>query len=230
MKVDLMGNCSLNGTHSGAYSMFGMTDDELFEYVDNHPDPELMGGKLADAFKRGRKKIKAKVQKVVKKAAAKYKKLPKWAKVVTGIVGAPAALGLAPAAIGAVAPAIAPALSVAKTTALTAAPIAIPALQAKRMKKRIDAARKKRLAEQQKIAAQQAAAPTPAIVEQPAVQEQPYTQPAYTQPAYNQPIYDDTSSNYRDNYQEPQTAQPEEKKGGIPGWLLGAAALIPFFL
>ena len=84
--------------------MFSLGDEELFRYVDNHPYPELMGGKLKKALQKGTAKVKSKVQKVVKKAAAKYKTLPKWAKVVTGALAAPAVLGLAPAAIGAVAP------------------------------------------------------------------------------------------------------------------------------
>lgn len=217
MKVNLSGE-------SQYFDMFQMGDEELFRYVDNHPNPELMGGKLADAFKKGTKKIKAKVQKVVKKAATKYKALPKWAKVVTGVLGAPAVLGLAPAAIGAVAPVAMPALSIAKTTALTALPAAIPALQAKKIAQAAEKRRKAQKAAQAK-AAVEAAAVVP--VSQPV--QQAYTAPepvqTYQQPAYSQPVYDD--------YEEQQQVtssniQPEKK--GIPGWLLGAAALLPFFL
>lgn len=215
MKVNLSGE-------SRYFDMFQMGDEELFRYVDNHPNPELMGGKLADAFKKGTAKIKAKVQKVVKKAATKYKALPKWAKVVTGVLGAPAVLGLAPAAIGAVAPVAMPALSIAKTTALTALPAALPALQARKIAQLAD---KKRKAAQAKAAVEAAAVPVP--VSQPV--QQTYTAPepvqTYQQPAYSQPIYDE----YDDSQQVTSSnVQPEKK--GIPGWLIGAAALLPFFL
>lgn len=218
MKIDLMGDCGLSGTHTSGYEMFGMDDDELFEYIDNHPNPELMGGKLADAFKRGTKKIRAKVQKVVKKAAAKYKKLPKWAKVVTGIVGAPAL-------VGAIAPIAAPALSIAKTTALTALPAALPVLQAKKMKKKIDAARKKRLAQQSLITNNQVSSPvTSEDVQQVQAVQQTYQQPASV-------TQYDTSSNYDNDSAVEQTeaVQTTEKKSSLP-WLLGAAALIPFLI
>lgn len=214
MKVNLSGE-------SRYFDMFQMGDEELFRYVDNHPNPELMGGKLADAFKKGTKKIKAKVQKVVKKAATKYKALPKWAKVVTGVLGAPAVLGLAPAAIGAVAPA----LSIAKTTALTALPAAIPALQAKKIAQAAEKRRKAQKAAQAKAAVEAAAVP----VTVPAPVQQAYTAPepvqTYQQPAYSQPVYDD----YEEQQQVTSSnVQPEKK--GLPGWLLGAAALLPFFL
>lgn len=208
---------SLSGERNN-FDMFSLNDEELFRYVDNHPYPELMGGKLQDAWKKGTAKVKAKVQKVVKKAATKYKALPKWAKIATGVLGAPAVLGLAPAVIGAAAPV----LSVAKTTALTALPAALPALQAKAIAKR----RKQRLAAQSKVAAT-TAVPVSVPVSAP-VQSAPepvyQTQSYQPEPSYQQNYYED---------QEPQQVtssnKPEEKKG-LPGWLLGAAALIPFFL
>lgn len=212
---------SLSGERRN-FNMFELGDEEFFRYVDNHPYPELMGGKLADKFKKGTAKIKSKIQKAVKKAATKYKALPKWAKVVTGVLGAPAVLGLAPAAIGAVAPLAAPALSIAKTTALTALPAAIPALQAKAIAER----RKQRLAQQAKVAASTPAAVVsqPVSAPEPVYQEQAYQEPVYQQQSSNQQYYDDQE---QDNVTS--SNMPEEKKG-IPGWLLGAAALIPFFL
>jgi hypothetical protein len=216
MKISLSGE-------NRRFNMFELGDDELFEYVDNHPYPELMGGKLADAIKRGTKKIKAKVQKVVKKAKAKYKTLPKWAKVATGILAAPAAIGLAPAALG-LAPAVigaaAPLASIAATTALSAAPAALPILQAKKMAQMIEKKRKARLAAQAQIAQ-----PSPAAVQEQAQEiYQAPVQQQYNQQVYDQQAYDD----YQD--QDVTTSNAPEEKKGIPGWLLGAAALIPFFL
>jgi hypothetical protein len=204
---------SLSGERNN-FDMFSLGDEELFRYIDNHPYPELMGGKLADAWKRGTKKVKAKVQKAVKKAATKYKKLPKWAKVVTGVLGAPAVLGLAPAAIGAVAPIAAAGMATALPAAAAALPVAIPALQAKMIAKR----RKQRLAAQSKIASQ-----TPAPVQ--SVSEPVYQpEPVYQNQSYQQNDYDD-----QEQQEVTSSNKPEEKKG-LPGWLLGAAALIPFFL
>ena len=211
---------SLSGERDN-FDMFSLGDEEFFRYVDNHPYPELMGGKLAEKFKKGTAKIKAKVQKVVKKAATKYKKLPKWAKVVTGVLGAPAVLGLAPAAIGAVAPVA----GIAAATALPAAaalPVAVPALQAKMIAKR----RKARLAAQSKVATP---APAPVAVSAPVAPEPVYQ----SEPAYRpQPSYQQNYNNYDDQGEAENVTSsnmPEEKKG-LPGWLLGAAALIPFFL
>lgn len=201
------------------FNMFELGDDELFDYVDNHPYPELMGGKLQDAFKRGTKKIKAKVQKAVKKAKAKYKTLPKWAKIATGFLAAPAVLGLAPAVIGAAAPLA----SVAATTALSAAPAALPFLQAKKMAQMVEKKRKARLAAQAQIAQ-----PSPAAIQEQAqeVYQAPVQTQQYSQPVYNQQAYTD----YEDQEQGTSSNVTPEAKKGIPGWLLGAAALIPFFL
>lgn len=214
---------SLSGERNN-FDMFALGDEELFHYVDNHPYPELMGGKLADAWKRGTKKVKAKVQKAVKKAAAKYKKLPKWAKVVTGVLGAPAVLGLAPAAIGLAAPIAAGALATALPAAAAALPIALPALQAKAIAKR----RQQRLAAQAKIAAAAPAQVAAPVQDEPVYQPQQYQQQRY-QP---EPSYQQNYNDYDDQQDEKEVTssnKPEEKKG-LPGWLLGAAALIPFFL
>ena len=212
---------SLSGERNN-FDMFSLGDEEFFNYVDNHPYPELMGGKLADKFKKGTAKIKAKVQKAVKKAATKYKKLPKWAKVVTGVLGAPAVLGLAPAAIGAVAPIAAGATAAALPAAAAALPVAIPALQAKMIAKR----RKARLAAQSKVAT-----PAPAPVASVApVQPEPIYQPESIY--QSQPTYQQNYNDYDDQGESEAVTSsnmPEEKKG-LPGWLLGAAALIPFFL
>lgn len=217
MKVYFSGESQRRG-----FDLFEMGDEEFFEFVDNHPYPELMGGFLKKKIQKGVKKAKAKVQKAVKKAAAKYKKLPKWAKIVTGVLGAPAVLGLAPAAIGAVAPIAAGAAGLALTTAATAAPAALPLLHAKKMAQKIAQRRKAQLA------AQKANVQPVEVVQAAPVQQEPVysPQPAYSpEPAYStQPQYD-----YEE--QEPVTssnAQPEKK--GLPGWLLGAAALLPFFL
>ncbi len=220
MKVNLM---------SGAYcgdDIFSMGDEEFFEFVDNHPYPEIMGGILKKKIQKGTAKIKTKVQKAVKKAAAKYKTLPKWAKVVTGALAAPAVLGLAPAVIGAAAPIVAPAAGIATTTALSAAPAALPILQAKKMNQVIQKKRKAQLAKQQ--AALKA---VPVVQPEPVPVAAPLPAPVYTpEPVYSPaPAY-----NQSNDYQEQQenvtssNAQPEKK--GLPGWLLGAAALLPFFL
>jgi len=205
------------------FDLFSMGDDEFFEFVDNHPYPELMGGFLKKKIQKATKKVKAKVQKAVKKAAAKYKKLPKWAQVVTGALAAPAVLGLAPAAIGAVAPILAPAAGLAVTTAATAAPAALPLLQAKKLSQKIAQRRKAQLAAQKaNVQPVEVVQSAPIPVQAPIVQpEQVYTQtPTYqAQQQYDEQDYEEgTSSN----------VQPEKK--GIPGWLLGAAALLPFFL
>lgn len=206
------------------FDLFSMGDDEFFEFVDNHPYPELMGGFLKDKLKKATKKVREKVQKAVKKAATKYKKLPKWAKVVTGALAAPAVLGLAPAAIGAVAPLAAPAAGLAVTTAATAAPALLPVLQAKKMAQVIAKRR------QAQLAAQKAnVEPEPVVMPEPVQQVAPVqTAPVYSpQPAYSpEPQYD-----YQEQQEQEGTssnAQPEKK--GLPGWLLGAAALLPFFL
>ena len=162
------------------------------------------------------------MQKVVKKAAAKYKTLPKWAKVVTGALAAPAVLGLAPAAIGAVAPVAGIAAATALPAAAAALPVAVPALQAKMIAKR----RKARLAAQSKVATP---APAPVAVSAPVAPEPVYQ----SEPVYRpQPSYQQNYNDYDDQGQEQSVTSsniPEEKKG-LPGWLLGAAALIPFFL
>lgn len=212
---------SLSGERDN-FDMFSLGDEEFFRYVDNHPYPELMGGKLADKFKKGTAKVKSKIQKAVKKAATKYKALPKWAKVVTGVLGAPAVLGLAPAAIGAVAPVAGIAAATALPAAAAALPVAVPALQAKMIAKR----RKARLAAQSKVATP---APAPVAVSAPVAPE-PVYQP---EPAYKPQLsYQQNYNDYDDQEQGQRVTSsniPEEKKG-LPGWLLGAAALIPFFL
>ena len=215
MKISLSGE-------SSNFDMFSLGDEEFFNYVDRHPYPELMGGKLADKWKKGTAKVKAKIQKTVKKAKAKYKTLPKWAKVVTGILGAPAVLGLAPAAIGLAAPIAAGAAAAAIPAATAALPIAIPALQAKMIAKK----RKERLAAQAKVVANVKAS-TP-------VQDEPVYQPEQYQEQNYQPEqrYQQNYNDYNDQQEQQEVIssnKPEEKKG-IPAWLLGAAALIPFFL
>ena len=71
------------GSENSVYKLEDMTDDEFFHFLQNHPDPELMGGILLDKIRAGEKKIKEKVQKALKKIAGK-KEIPAWAKVVTG--------------------------------------------------------------------------------------------------------------------------------------------------
>jgi len=80
LKVFLSGESSI-------YRLEDMTDDEFFYFLENHPNPELMGGILLDKIRSGAKKIKEKVQKALKKIAGK-KEIPAWAKVVTGTVSA----------------------------------------------------------------------------------------------------------------------------------------------
>lgn len=220
MKVYFSGESQRREYNS--YPVFELGDEEFFEFVDNHPHPELMGGFLKDKIQKGVKKARAKVQKAVKKAAAKYKKLPKWAKIVTGVLGAPAVLGLAPAAIGAVAPIAAGAAGLALTTAATAAPAALPLLHAKKMAQKIAQRRKAQLA------AQRAVVQPVEVVQAAPVQQAPVYSPA---PSYSpEPTY---STQPQQDYEEQEqvtssNTQPEKK--GLPGWLLGAAALLPFFL
>lgn len=203
--------------------IFAMGDEEFFQFVDNHPYPELMGGFLKKKIQKATKKVKGKIQTAVKKAAAKYKKLPKWAKIVTGALAAPAVLGLAPAAIGAVAPIAAGAAGLAVTTAATAAPAALPLLHAKKMAQKIAQRRKAQLAAQK------------AVVQPAAVVQQESAAPVYSpQPVYSPaPAYSpEPQYNYSDQQEQQEVTssniQPEKK--GLPGWLLGAAALLPFFL
>ena len=222
MKVNLLSGSCAGEDHR---DIFSMGDEEFFQFVDNHPYPEIMGGILKKKIQKGTAKVKAKVQKAVKKAAAKYKTLPKWAKVVTGALAAPAVLGLAPAAIGAVAPIVAPAAGLALTTAATAAPAALPLLQAKKISQTIAKRRKAQLAKQQatvKPVEVVQSAPVQTAVVPPA--------PIYTpEPAYSPaPSYNQQNSYEEQDNVTSSNVQPEKK--GIPGWLLGAAALLPFFL
>lgn len=109
-----------------------MTDSEIMYVADRSPYPEYMGGKVKEWLQRRKKRAKAFVGKV----KAKYKKLPKWAKIATGIFAAPAlaaaaipaAAALVPATVGAVAPLAA--------AAAPAAPFGIAALARKRAAKR----------------------------------------------------------------------------------------------
>lgn len=73
-----------------------LTDDEIINVMNAHPQPELMGGRLKKWLQRRKKRAKKFVQRVKKR----FKKMPKWAKVLTGVALAPAAL----AATAAVAP------------------------------------------------------------------------------------------------------------------------------
>lgn len=224
MKVTLSGD----RLRQRNFNMFELGDDELFEYVDNYPYPELMGGKLRDAIKRGTKKIKAKVKKVVKKAKEKYKKLPKWAKIATGVLGAPLAVGLAPVALGAIPAAAgvaagaaglaAPVAGLAATTAATLAPAVLPVLAAKKLAQKVAKARAQRLA----LQAQNVLPAESAMVEQ--VQE--VYQPPVQQ--YQPPVQQYQPQQYDE--QEDTSSNVEEPKKGLPGWLLAAAAALPFFL
>jgi len=229
MKVTLSGD---NRSRRRNFNMFELGDDELFEYVDNYPYPELMGGKLLDAIKRGTKKIKAKVKKVVKKAKEKYKKLPKWAKIATGVLGAPLAVGLAPVALGAIPAAAgvaagaaglaAPVAGLAATTAATFAPAVLPLVAAKKMAQKVAAARAKRLA----LQAQNVVPKESAMIEQAQEVYQPPVQ--QYQPQQYQPQQYQQQEQYDD--QEDTSSNVEEPKKGIPGWLLAAAAALPFFI
>lgn len=110
-----------------------MTDNEIMYALDRSPYQEYMGGKVQEWLQRRKTRAKAFVGKVKEK----YKKLPKWAKVLTAplAVGAalPLALAAAPAAIGLTAAAAPMALA-----ALPAAPFAAAALA----KKKADAYRR----------------------------------------------------------------------------------------
>lgn len=70
-----------------------MSADEIIWIAENHPDPEMMGGRLRDFFKRAKKKAKQ----VAAKVATRFKKMPKWAKIATGMLipGAPAVVATA---------------------------------------------------------------------------------------------------------------------------------------
>jgi len=104
-----------------------MTDSEIMYAMDRSPYPEYMGSKVSEWMQR--RKVRAK--ELTKKIAAKYKKMPKWAKILTAPLAAAAALPLAaaalPAAIGLTAAAAPLAFAAAP-----AAPFAIAALAKKR--------------------------------------------------------------------------------------------------
>ena len=104
-----------------------MTDSEIMYAMDRSPYPEYMGSKVSEWLQRR----KTRAKEFTKKVAAKYKKMPKWAKILTAPLAAAAALPLAaaalPAAIGLTAAAAPLAFAAAP-----AAPFAIAALAKKR--------------------------------------------------------------------------------------------------
>lgn len=136
-----MGKISLSGDpiRSGVSEdeiLFGfdrMTDAEIMYTADRSPYPEYMGSKVSEWLQRRKTRAKAFTQKV----AAKYKKMPKWAKVLTAPLAAAAALPLAAAAIPAAVGLTAAAAPLA-LAALPAAPFGAAALA----KKKADAYRR----------------------------------------------------------------------------------------
>ncbi len=76
MKIMLYGNES-------TFRLEDMTDEEFYQFMDNHPNPELMGNVLYDKIKQGVKKIKEKIKKAVDTAKKRHSELPTWAKIVT---------------------------------------------------------------------------------------------------------------------------------------------------
>lgn len=228
MKVNLSGEPIATGIYDTDEILLGfdrMTDDEIIWTMQGTPYPEFMGGKLKDWLKRRKKRAKALVGKIKKK----FKKMPRWAKIATGILAAPLAL-----------PAAAAAAPIALTTAATALPAVLPA-----------AATAGKFALARKIAMKRAAAKRAAQQKQnvttvrasrAGLMAQRRRRMARTgrllQPGYGPvPIAPATetqavaTSQPVQQVSEPVTATEEPKKGGGLGALLALGALgLPFLL
>lgn len=228
MKVNLSGEPIATGIYDTDEILLGfdrMTDDEIIWTMQGTPYPEFMGGKLKDWLKRRKKRAKALVGKIKKK----FKKMPKWAKIATGILAAPLAL-----------PAAAAAAPIALTTAATALPAVLPAaatagkfaLGRKIAMKRIAA--RKAAQQRQNVATvrtnraalmrqrRRRMARTGRLL-QPGGGPVPIAPATATQAVATAPPVQQVS--------EPVTATEEPKKGGGLGALLALGALgLPFFL
>lgn len=237
MKVSLSGNPIRTGILSDEDEIFmgfdRMTDDEIIFTMQNTPYPEFMGGKLKDWFKRRKTRAKALVQKV----KTKFKKMPKWAKVATGVLAAPLALPAAAAVIptaAAVTSATLPAVLPAATKILPVAASAALArnIARKAAAKKAAAARKENIA---KVRVNRAALARQRMRRTQATNRRMMTgRPvpvvtAVKQPTVPAPVYEEQ---YTEQVtQQPTTQQPEQKKGGLGGLLaLGALGALPFFL
>ena len=232
MKVNLSGEPIATGIYDTDEILLGfdrMTDDEIIWTMQGTPYPEFMGGKLKQWLQRRKKRAKAVVQKIKKK----FKKMPKWAKIATGILAAPLALPAAAGLTAAAAP-------LALTTAATALPAVLPvastagkfALARKIAMKR--AAAKRAAQQKQNVTTVRASraglmaqrrrrmARTGRLLQQ-GYGPVPIAPATATQAvATSQPVQ---------QVSEPVTATEEPKKGGGLGALLALGALgLPFLL
>lgn len=221
MIVDFSGD--FNRKDLTFYGFDKMTDDEIIDVVHNSSNPELMGSKLGDWMQKRKKNVK----KFVSNVKAKYNKLPKWAKIATGVALAPAALAVAPAAM-AVVPATLPAvLPVAKKAAIVAGVRKVMA---------------KKALQRAKVAAtlRNQVPASPQLEAMRTIQSSPIN--AVSSTASNNVA---TMEPYRDNLPAPavmelpqaqeeitiqETQQPEQKKSILPLILSAAGLALPFLL
>lgn len=205
-----------------------LTDDEIINMMQRSRNPELMGGRLKKWLARRKKRAKAFAAKLKKK----FNKLPKWAKIATGVVLGPVALATAPL--------VAATAATTAAVALPAAALALPAASkvgigllvrkaAKKHKQRQAALLRQRAVQNAQIqasVAQQAKMAARMKARTMKVRQLPKFQPGQAGP-YVQP---------QQQYLQPVAAAPvavaTEKKGaGMLGTVaaLGALAL-PFIL
>lgn len=239
MKVNLSGEPIRTGILSDYDEIFmgfdRMTDDEIIFTMQNTPYPEFMGGKLKDWFKRRKTRAKA----VVAKVKEKFKKMPKWAKVATGVLAAPLALPAAAAVIptaAAVTSATLPAVLPAATKIL---PVAASAALARNIAKKA-AAKKAAAARQENIAqvrVNREALRKQRMKRMAATNRRMYMNrpvpvaTAVRQTAQPEPVFEEQYTETMTKTPAPVQQQPEQKKGGLGGLLaLGALGALPFFL
>lgn len=215
-----------------------MTDSEIIYTMENTPYPEFMGGKLKQWLQRRKKRAKAFGQKLKKK----FKKLPKWAKIATGIFAAPLALAAGPGAAIAAGKALKKKRQ-KKLAAMT--PEQRAAFKKKRKRRGIAAAsmlvpgagiaaairrrRKKRLAKKRaRRTVTQVVRPTRATAGITARRMPPGLA---KMPVKKVPIPPAAVAQAEASDEAGAVAVPEKKKGGLGGLLgLGALAALPFLL
>lgn len=212
-----------------------LTDDEIIDVMQAHPQPEIMGGRLRKWFKRRKKRAKKFVQKLKKR----FKKMPKWAKVLTGVALAPVAIAtgaaIAPAALATAAP-LAP---LASKVGIGLAARKIAKRRAARraaQKRKVHVAQvraKAQATEQAKIQGRMDARRRLAMMNMRRRQRGMYRGriPAGTQAAAA-PVqeYAESPAIAQQPAQAQPAAAPEEKKGGLGIPLALGALALPFIL
>ena len=82
MKIQLYGSYLDNKTD---FKLEDMTDEEFYQFLKYHPDPELLGNVLYDKLKSGVKKIKEKIKKAFDKAKQRSESIPALTKLTQPI-------------------------------------------------------------------------------------------------------------------------------------------------